>query len=190
MLAISISFSEVPITSEIFRSDALHIHSLLPPLLVDETPGALSLTALDELVEHIAANPRQRHCIFLPGLSGEYAAIMPILAEVRPNSLAYALLCASPQKITAALLALLCNDRDIPAISLFGHQTTLRSRGIEPCADLLAGADLYVLAAHFERYQVIVLAGFQGIDPLGNIAHLDRSQLSSFAHEFARCVNP
>ncbi len=82
-------------------------------------------------------------------------------------------LLATGEQTTAALLAMTLNSMNYPARSLLGHQAEVRTDCDHGNARILdIGADR--IQALVKRRNIVVIAGFQGCDPHGDITTLGR----------------
>ena len=94
-------------------------------------------------------------------------------AAERPDKRELDVLLATGEQTTSALLAMILKSMDYPAQSLLGHQAevvTDRCFGNARIVDIKTDRIKELL----ENRNIVVVAGFQGCDPLGNITTLGR----------------
>ena len=82
-------------------------------------------------------------------------------------------LMATGEKVSAALLSMAINDRGGKATSLAGHQLGMHTDGSFTRAKITEISHARI-AKELGRGHVVVCAGFQGVDPDGNITTLGR----------------
>lgn len=83
------------------------------------------------------------------------------------------MLLATGEQQSAALLAMSLNSMGTPAISLTGWQAGIRSDGTHSKARIISIANERILQ-ELEQENVVVIAGFQGLSPQGDITTLGR----------------
>lgn len=83
------------------------------------------------------------------------------------------MLLATGEQQSAALLALALQNMDCPAISLTGWQAGVRSDATHSKARI-TGIDNQRVLKELEQNKVVVVAGFQGISPAGDVTTLGR----------------
>ncbi len=82
-------------------------------------------------------------------------------------------LLATGEQITAALLAMTLKSLNYPAVSLLGHQAEVRTDHKFGNARI-RGIGASRIRKFIEKRHIVVVAGFQGCDPHGNITTLGR----------------
>ncbi|WP_410582733.1 aspartate kinase [Amycolatopsis sp. lyj-108] len=82
-------------------------------------------------------------------------------------------LLATGELASAALLAIALGDLRIPAVSLSGPDAGLRAVG-RPGAGVIASIEADRLHERLSRGQVVIVAGFQALDPTGAVVTLGR----------------
>jgi len=82
-------------------------------------------------------------------------------------------LISTGEQTTVALLAMVLSGMGIPAVSLTGTQCGFLTNGNHARAKIV-DIDANALKHHIEQGKVVVVAGFQGADALGNITTLGR----------------
>lgn len=83
------------------------------------------------------------------------------------------MLLSTGEQQSAALLALTLNAMQCPAISLTGWQAGIKTDGVHSKARI-SGIDPSRIHSEIEQGKVVVIAGFQGLSPEGNITTLGR----------------
>jgi len=82
-------------------------------------------------------------------------------------------LVSSGEQVSAALLCIALNDRGVAAKSMMGHQARIETDSVHTKARI-ARVDDERMRRFLADGNVVVVAGFQGIDPEGNITTLGR----------------
>jgi aspartate kinase len=82
-------------------------------------------------------------------------------------------LVATGEKVSASLLAMAIVDQGVPAVSLVGHQLGMRTDRSFTKAKITE-VQTARIGQELESGRVVVCAGFQGIDPAGDITTLGR----------------
>lgn len=99
-----------------------------------------------------------------------------------PNKRDYDLLLSTGELQTIALLSMMLNDKGYPTVSLTGEQAGILSDSEYGRATI---QNIYQnnILKHLENGKIVVVAGFQAVDKLGNITTLGRggSDLSAVA---------
>jgi aspartate kinase len=96
-------------------------------------------------------------------------------------------LISTGEKVSAALLAMAIQHEGGEAISIVGHQLGLRTRGRFTNARI-AEIEVDRLERELGAGRVVVCAGFQGLDPSGNITTLGRGGSDTSAVALAAAV--
>ena len=91
----------------------------------------------------------------------------------RNNAREMDMLLSTGEQQSAALLALTLNGLDCPAVSLTGWQAGIKTDGVHSKAKI-SGIDPSRIRSELEQGHVVVIAGFQGLSPEGNITTLGR----------------
>lgn len=122
----------------------------------------------------------------MAGVTDKLIALAESAAKV-PDSRELDVLLATGEQTTAALLAMILNDRGYRATSLLGFQAgiiTDQSAGKARILDIEADRILRLL----DRGHIVVVAGFQGRDIKGNITTLGRGGSDTSAVAIASAV--
>ena len=80
---------------------------------------------------------------------------------------------ASGEQMSAGLLAMAIGDMGYPAVSLSGWQAGIKTDGIHGNAKIL-DIDTGRILRELEKGRIVVVAGFQGLDPEGDVTTLGR----------------
>ena len=80
---------------------------------------------------------------------------------------------ASGEQMSAGLLAMAIGDMGYPAVSLAGWQAGIQTDGIHGNAKIL-DIDTDRILRELEKGRIVVVAGFQGADPEGDVTTLGR----------------
>jgi len=97
-------------------------------------------------------------------------------------------LMATGEQVTASLLAMTLNAMDYPAQSLLGYQAKLLTDGAFGNARIL-GIETGWISGLLAKRTIIVIAGFQGMDPEGNITTLGRGGSDTSAVAIASAIS-
>jgi aspartate kinase len=97
-------------------------------------------------------------------------------------------LVATGEKVSAALLAMAINDRGGQAISLVGHQLGMQTDRAFTRARI-SRIDTQRLRREVEAGRIVVCAGFQGVDPSGDITTLGRGGSDTSAVALAAALD-
>lgn len=91
----------------------------------------------------------------------------------RNNAREMDMLLSTGEQQSAALLALALNGMECPAVSLTGWQAGIKTDGVHSKAKI-SGIEPVRIRSELEHGNVVVIAGFQGLSPEGNITTLGR----------------
>ena len=80
---------------------------------------------------------------------------------------------AAGEQMSAGLLAMAIGAMGYPAVSLTGWQAGIRTDGVHGNAKIQA-VDVSRIRQELDRGKIVVAAGFQGVDPEGDITTLGR----------------
>jgi len=148
--------------------------------LICQKFGGTSVGNLDRMqavAARVAATRRQGHdvIVVVSAIRGETDRLLDLgrsLSE-RPQSREMDVLVSTGEQVSAALLSIALNEMGVPAASLMGHQARVLTDSVHTKARIRS-IDGTKLAQVIESGHVAVVAGFQGIDPQGNITTLGR----------------
>ena len=95
---------------------------------------------------------------------------------------------AAGEQLSAGLMAMAIGSLGFPAVSLTGWQAGLRTDGIHGNARIL-GLENDRIRQELDRGRIVVVAGFQGIGPEGDITTLGRGGSDTTAVALAAFLN-
>ncbi|MDN5874535.1 MAG: aspartate kinase [Sinobacteraceae bacterium] len=132
---------------------------------------------IGHVADKVAAARAQGHQIIVvvSAMSGETNRLLGLAkaVSVRPEPREMDQLLASGEQVSIALLAMALHQRGVPARSYLGTQVAIHTNSARNRARI-ASIDTERLRADCEAGTVPVVAGFQGVDPDGNITTLGR----------------
>ena len=108
-------------------------------------------------------------------MSGETNRLLALAKEVNPNPSPRELdqLAATGEQVSVGLLALAIEAEGVPAVSYCGWQVPVKTDSSHTKARI-ESIDETRIKASLDEGKVVIVAGFQGIDELGNITTLGR----------------
>ena len=107
------------------------------------------------------------------GKSTDKLAEMSNKISKSPNPRDYDMLLSTGEQVSVSLLSMILNDLDMSAIALTGWQAGIQTDSISMSARINK-IDVKKIKAEFKKNNIVVVAGFQGIDAKGNITTLGR----------------
>lgn len=135
------------------------------------------LDKIQELARRIKASRKkgQNVVVVVSAMAGETNRLLGLAGKVcqDPPERETDVLVSTGEQVTAALLSLNLISMNCPAISLLGHQVRITTDSDFSNARI-EEIDHRRLGEELEMGNVVVVAGFQGIDRLGNITTLGR----------------
>ena len=113
--------------------------------------------------------------VVVSAMSGETNRLIDMASQItsRPEPREYDVLVATGEQVTIALLSMALNKRGYPARSYTGPQVHILTDNAHTKARIL-DIDESRMRADLDAGHVVVVAGFQGRDELGNITTLGR----------------
>ncbi|HUO06048.1 MAG TPA: aspartate kinase [Candidatus Binataceae bacterium] len=116
-----------------------------------------------------------RLVVVVSAMAGETNRLLKLASELgeAPNQRECDVLAATGEQVTSALLAIRLTAMGIPAISFLGFQLGIATDSSHGRARIKSVDSARALAA-LEQGKIVVVAGFQGIDPEGDITTLGR----------------
>lgn len=122
-------------------------------------------------------------------MSGETNRLVKLAYALHdePIGREYDVLLASGEQVAVALLALAIQKRGVPARSFLGHQLEIVTDTTHGRARI-ESVNAPILAAALAAGEVAIVAGFQGIDPKGNITTLGRGGSDTTAVAVAAAI--
>ncbi|MDO8643940.1 MAG: aspartate kinase, partial [bacterium] len=129
------------------------------------------------VARRVAASKKEGHdvVVVLSAMAGETNRLISLANQVaaEPDGREYDMLISSGEQVTIALLALTLRGMGIPARSFLGHQVRIVTDNAFTKARIKS-IDADHIRKQLDSGEVIVVAGFQGMDEEGNITTLGR----------------
>ncbi|MEO0323622.1 MAG: aspartate kinase [Myxococcota bacterium] len=136
-----------------------------------------SLERIRNVARRIARTRAEGHDVIavVSAMAGETDRLLGLGRELsaRPKEREVDVLVSSGEQVSAALLAITLNEMGVPARSLMGHQVRVETDSVHTKARISRVDDARLRRAVAEG-DVVIVAGFQGIDDAGNITTLGR----------------
>lgn len=163
--------------------------------LIVQKYGGTSVGSVDR-IEHvakkIAAFREQGHkvVVVVSAMSGETNRLMELATSVdsQPSGRELDVLLSTGEQVTIALLTMALNKRDIAARSFTGGQAHIRTDTAHNKARIV-DIDKQRVSESLNANEVVVVAGFQGIDEHGNITTLGRGGSDTTAVALAAALD-
>jgi aspartate kinase len=163
--------------------------------LIVQKYGGTSVANL-ERIKHVARRVAKTHdggnevVVILSAMAGITDDLIQMAGKISelPDKRELDVLLATGEQTTSALLAMTLKSMDYPAQSLLGHQAevlTDQCHGNARILDIRADRIKELLNQH----HIVVVAGFQGCDPSGNITTLGRGGSDTSAVAIAAALN-
>ena len=113
--------------------------------------------------------------VVLSAMSGETDRLIQLAQKAadEPDPREYDSLVSTGEQVTVTLLAIMLNGMGYPAKSFLGFQVRVRTDNAFKKARIL-DVDTKAIRAELKKGVIVVVAGFQGIDPENNITTLGR----------------
>ena len=113
--------------------------------------------------------------IVLSAMSGETNRLIDLAKQISDQPLPRELdmIVSTGEQVTIGLLSMALNKRGVPAVSYTGSQVRILTDSSHTKARILK-IDDQKIRADLQAGRVVVVAGFQGVDELGNITTLGR----------------
>jgi aspartate kinase len=148
--------------------------------LIVQKYGGTSVGSLDRIRSVADRVARARHAghdvvVVVSAMSGETNRLLALSKELskRPDEREMDALVATGEQVSAALLSIALVERGVKARSFVGHQARIFTDGVFTKARIRS-IDVEPFRAAIADGSVPVVAGFQGVDPKGNITTLGR----------------
>ncbi len=140
--------------------------------------GGTSVADLDRIknvAEIVKRNSKEfKLVVVLSAMAGVTNSLQKLIDEIDYESLLEQdLVITSGEQVTVGLLSMLLNKQGIKSISLLGWQVPIITDSNHEKAKILNINNSKILNC-FKNYDVVVLAGFQGISKDGNVTSLGR----------------
>ncbi len=148
--------------------------------LIVQKFGGTSVGSLDRIRNVARRVARAREAghgliVVVSAIAGETNRLLSLGRELspRPNEREMDALVATGEQVSAALLSIALSDMGVPARSILGYQARILTDSVHTKARIHS-IDGSRLEETVRAGQVAVVAGFQGVDPEGNITTLGR----------------
>ena len=136
-----------------------------------------SIPKLKKIAENISKENNSNTSILVVlsamGKSTDKLVEMSNKISKSPNPRDYDMLLSTGEQVSVSLLSMILNNLDTSAIALTGWQAGIQTDSISMSARINK-IDVKKIKAEFKKNNIVVVAGFQGIDVKGNITTLGR----------------
>ena len=149
------------------------------PLIVEKYGGTSVGTSerIHAVADRVAASHRagENLVVVLSAMAGETNRLLKLAHEIDPEADAREtdVLVSTGEQVTIALLTMSLHKLDVPARSYTGGQVRILTDNVYGKARIL-DIDADMVRTDIEQRNVVVVAGFQGVDREGNITTLGR----------------
>jgi aspartate kinase len=149
------------------------------PLIVEKYGGTSVGTSerIHAVADRVAASHRagENLVVVLSAMAGETNRLLKLAHEIDPEADAREtdVLVSTGEQVTIALLTIALHKLDVPARSYTGGQVRILTDNVHGKARIL-DIDADMVRTDIEQRNVVVVAGFQGVDREGNITTLGR----------------
>ncbi len=144
-------------------------------------PDRIKNVARRAVATHRAGN---QVVVVVSAMAGETDRLLQLAKEIsaRPSDREIDVLLATGEQVSIALLALAIRELGVEARSLLGHQVQIRTDSVHGSARIRT-IEAQPVTEALAMGEIVVVAGFQGVDEHGNITTLGRggSDLSAVA---------
>jgi aspartate kinase len=116
-----------------------------------------------------------RMVVVLSAMSGETDRLINLAREMAevPDARELDVLLATGEQVTVSLFSIFLGDQGVPATSLLSHQARIYTDRAYGRARII-GIDTGRIREELKKGRVVTVAGFQGVDEVGNITTLGR----------------
>ena len=136
-----------------------------------------SIPKLKKIAENISKEKNSNTSILVVlsamGKSTDKLVEMSNKISKSPNPRDYDMLLSTGEQVSVSLLSMILNNLGMSAIALTGWQAGIQTDSISMSARINK-IDVKKIKAEFKKNNIVVVAGFQGIDVKGNITTLGR----------------
>ena len=136
-----------------------------------------SIPKLKKIAENISKenNPSTSILVVLSAMGKSTDKLVEMSNKISksPNPRDYDMLLSTGEQVSVSLLSMILNNLDTSAIALTGWQAGIQTDSISMSARINK-IDVKKIKAEFKKNNIVVVAGFQGIDVKGNITTLGR----------------
>jgi len=149
------------------------------PLIVEKYGGSSVGTSerIRAVADRVAASHRAGEdlVVVLSAMAGETNRLLELARDIDPEADAREtdVLVSTGEQVTIALLTMALHKLDVPARSYTGGQVRILTDNVHGKARIL-DIDADMVRTDIEQRNVVVVAGFQGVDREGNITTLGR----------------
>ena len=149
------------------------------PLIVEKYGGTSVGTSerIHAVADRVAASHRagENLVVVLSAMAGETNRLLKLAHEIDPEAdpRETDVLVSTGEQVTIALLTMALHKLDVPARSYTGGQVRILTDNVHGKARIL-DIDADMVRTDIEQRNVVVVAGFQGVDREGNITTLGR----------------
>ena len=149
------------------------------PLIVEKYGGSSVGTSerIRAVADRVAASHRAGDdlVVVLSAMAGETNRLLELARDIDPEADAREtdVLISTGEQVTIALLSMALHNLDVPARSYTGGQVRILTDNVHGKARIL-DIDADMVRTDIEQRNVVVVAGFQGVDREGNITTLGR----------------
>ena len=149
------------------------------PLIVEKYGGSSVGTSerIRVVADRVAASHRAGDdlVVVLSAMAGETNRLLELARDIDPEADAREtdVLVSTGEQVTIALLTMALHKLDVPARSYTGGQVRILTDNVHGKARIL-DIDADMVRTDIEQRNVVVVAGFQGVDREGNITTLGR----------------
>ncbi|MFP3867303.1 MAG: aspartate kinase [Desulfobacteraceae bacterium] len=116
-----------------------------------------------------------RMVVVLSAMAGETDRLIRLAREVAedPDARELDVLMATGEQVTVALFSMFLKSQGLPATSLLSHQARIYTNQAYGRARII-GIDTARILEELKKDRIVTVAGFQGVDEVGNITTLGR----------------
>ena len=163
--------------------------------LIVEKYGGTSVGSV-ERINHVADKLVKKHqagerlVVVVSAMSGETNRLISLANEITdsPSAREMDVLVSTGEQVTIALLSMALHKRGVDARSYTGGQVSIRTDNVHSKARII-DIDAERVAKDLDNGRIVVVAGFQGIDQLGNITTLGRGGSDTTAVAVAAAIS-
>ena len=116
-----------------------------------------------------------RMVVVLSAMSGETDRLINLARELSedPDPRELDVIMATGEQVTVSLFSIFCRAQGVPATSLLSHQARIYTDRAYTKARII-GIDTARIREELKKGRIVTVAGFQGVDEVGNITTLGR----------------
>jgi aspartate kinase len=149
-------------------------------VLIVQKFGGTSVGTVERIqavAQRVLATQKQGHkvAVVVSAMSGETNRLLALAHQVcpEPSERELDVIASTGEQVTVGLLALAIQRAGGQAVSLLGHQVKVRTDSAFARARI-RDVDVHLITEAFDKGQIAVIAGFQGVDSAGNVTTLGR----------------